>query len=225
MKKYLILLAALFAAVIANAQTDVDMEKLFGVQDKFIELNEPMTIKEGIIFIGDTRDAQNIQDGKYQGMRVQKQRRHFKIDGKVRQYVNSLMFRRAPRGSMKDHVMQLNRVPRSCMVQIKPLGNGKLTFCGQTSKDEAHLYVAVRNGVDYKVMATLPYAKTEKTGKKDDPYTTVSCDYEWAEGDELWIFADTNINLFGFTFSGKIDAGFLGSDPVSVEKAVRKAQQ
>lgn len=224
MKKIFFLLAFAMTSVFGWSQTtDVDMEKLFHVEDKYIELNDPFTLKQGIAFIGDTRQPENIQEDKYQGMRVQKQRRCFKVDGKVRQYNNSLMFRRAPRGTMKDHVMQLDRVPRSCMLQLKPLEGGKFTFCGQTSRDEAHLYIGVRNGDSFRVVSTLPFAKPTATGKKDDPWQTVTADYDYADGDELWIYADANINLFGLQFTGKLDATFQGSEPNEVDKAVRRA--
>lgn len=233
MKRKLFLLAALFVAAIANAQTDIDMSKLFTLEKgddgkpKSLELNDPSTVKEGVVFIGDTRAPENIQDGKYRGMRVSQSRRHFSIDGAVRQYQNALAFRRAPQAATKDHKVDPTFVPRSCMVQIKPTSDGKLTFCAQTNKPEGNnLYVAVRNGVTYKNIAILNFVKDEAvTGRKDAPYTPQSCDYQFTEGDEIWIYSDGGVNLFGILFSGTIDTAFAGSDPVEVNKAVRKAQK
>ena len=200
MKRKLFFLAAMMVATLSWGQTEVNMEQLFNVQDKYIDLNDPLTLKQGIAFIGDTRAPENIQEGKYQGMRVQKQRRNFVVDGKNRQFSNALMFRRAPRGTTKNHVMQVEAVPRSCMLQLKPLESGKLTFCAQSNKDVANLYVSVRNGNSFKNVAVLSVNKTEKTGRKDDPWTPVTCDYTFTEGDELWIYADTSVNLFAFSF-------------------------
>lgn len=233
MKKTIILVVALFATIFANAQTDIDLSSVFTIENgedgkpKPIDLNEPSTVKDGIVFIGDTRPAEKIEDGKYKGMRVQKQRRHFTIDGKVRQYQNALAFRRAPAGAMKDHKMDLTLVPRSCMVQLKPTSDGMLTFCGQTNKPEGNnIYVAVRNGATFKNIATLNFKKDDAiTGKKDSPYQPQTCDYKYADGDELWIYSDGSINLFGILFTGTIDKAFTGSNPIEVNKAVRRAQK
>ena len=233
MKRKLFLLAALFVAAIANDQTDIDMSKLFTLEKgddgkpKSLELNDPSVVKEGIVFIGDTRAPENIQDGKYRGMRVSQSRRHFSIDGTVRQYQTALAFRRAPQAATKDHKVDPTFVPRSCMVQIKPTSDGKLTFSAQTNKPEGNnLYVAVRNGISYKNIAILNFVKDEAvTGRKDAPYIPQSCDYQFTEGDEIWIYSDGGVNLFGILFSGTIDTAFAGSDPVEVNKAVRKAQK
>ena len=72
----------------------------------------------------------------------------------------------------------------------------------------------------------LTYKKDEAvTGRKDAPYPPQSCDYSYADGDELWIYSDGSINLFAMQFSGKTDATFTGSDPVEVSKAVRRAMK
>ena len=87
MKRKIIMLAALFVAVLANAQTDIDMGKFFTFdkgengKPQPIELNEPSTVKEGVVFIGDTRAPEKIQDNKYKGMRVNQARRFFSVNG------------------------------------------------------------------------------------------------------------------------------------------------
>ncbi|MBQ7427313.1 MAG: hypothetical protein IJQ60_04515 [Prevotella sp.] len=233
MKKMTLFLAAFFAALFVNAQTDIDLSNLFTIQNgddgkpQPIELNDPCTAKEGIIFIGDTRPADKIQDNKYRGMRVTKSRRHFTVDGAVRQYQTSLAFRRAPQGVSKDHVVDVTLVPRSCMIQVKPTSDGKLTLCGQTNKPEGNnIYVAVRNGDDFKNIATLKFTKDEEVkGNKATPYQPQSLDYKYAEGDELWIYSDGSINLYGFVFTGNIDKSFTGSEPLAVAKAVSKARK
>lgn len=233
MKKAIFLVAALFATMFVNAQTDIDMGSMFTIENgedgkpKPIDLNAPSTIKEGIVFVGDTRPADKIEDGKYKGMRITKSRRHFTVDGKVRQYQNALAFRRAPQGAMKDHKMDLTLVPRSCLVQLKPTSDGKLTLCGQTNKPEGNnIYVAVRNGATFKNISTLAFKKDEAiTGRKDAPYQPQTCDYKYADGDELWIYSDGGINLFGILFTGTIDKAFTGSNPIEVNKAVRRAQK
>ena len=233
MKRFFFLAATLFSAVIANAQADIDFGSMYTFQTgddgkpQPIELTAPSTIKDGIILIGDTRTADKITDGKYKGMRVSKSRRHFTVNGKVRQYQASMAFRRAPQGATKDHIVDVTLVPRSCMVQIKPMSDGKLTLCGQTNKPEGNnIYVAVRNGDTFKNIATLTFKKDAAIeGKKDSPYQPQSCDYQYTEGDELWIYSDGSINLYGILFTGKYDKTFTGSDPVEVNKAVRKAQK
>ena len=233
MKRMIFFLAALFVAAFANAQTDIDFGSIFTIENgedgkpKPIDLNDPSMVKDGIVFIGDTRTPDKIEDGKYKGMRISKSRRHFTVDGKVRQYLNALAFRRAPQGAMKDHKMDLTLVPRSCMLQLKPTADGKLTFCAQTNKPEGNnLYVAVRNGATFKNIATLTFKKDDAvTGKKDAPYEPQICDYKYTEGDELWIYSDGSINLFGLQFTGTLDKTFAGSDPLEVNKAVRRAQK
>lgn len=233
MKKMTLFLAAFFAALCVNAQTDIDMSNLFTIQNgddgkpQPIELNDPCTAKDGIIFIGDTRPAEKIQEGKYKGMRVTKSRRHFTVDGAVRQYQTSLAFRRTPQGISKDHVVDVTLVPRSCMIQVKPTSDGKLTLCGQTNKVEGNnIYVAVRNGNDFKNIATLKFVKDEEVkGNKATPYQPQSVDYKYADGDELWIYSDGAVNLYGFIFSGNIDKSFTGSEPLAVAKAVNKARK
>lgn len=232
MKRMIFFVAALFIAAFANAQTEIDFGSMFTIENgedgkpKSIELNTPSTVKEGIIFIGDTRPEEKIEDGKYKGMRVNKSRRHFTVNGKVRQYQVALQFRRAPQGVSKDHVVDVTLVPRSCMLQLKPTASGKLTFMAQTNKPENNLYVAVRNGATFKNIATLTFKKDEAiTGKKDAPYQPQSCDYQYADGDELWIYSDGGVSLYGLSFTGAIDKAFTGSDPVEVNKAVRRAQK
>lgn len=232
MKRRIITLAALFVAIIANAQTDIDMGKLFTFEKgdngkaQPVELNEPSTVKEGVVFVGDTRAPEKIQDNKYKGMRVTQTRRYFTVDGAARQYQAALAFKRAPQAATKDHKVDPTFVPRSCMLQLKPTSNGTLTLCGQTNKPENNIYVAVRNGATFKNIAILKFAKDEAvTGKKDAPYQPQSCDYQYNDGDELWIYSDGAISLYGILFSGSVDASFTGSNPMEVYKAVRKAQK
>ena len=232
MKKSFFLLAALMMTAFANAQTSIEMGKLFTFENgengkpKPIDLNDPSTVKGGVVFIGDTRPAEKIQEGKCRGMRVTKSRRHFTVDGKVCQYQAALAFRRAPQGASVDHQIDVNRVPRSCMVQLKPTAGGKLTFAAQTNKpDGNNLYVAVLNGTTFTPLATLNFVKSEKTGKKDNPFETQSCDYNYTAGDELWIYSDGGINLYAISFSGTIDDSFTGTEPVATAKKVSKAQK
>lgn len=232
MKRNLITFAALLTAVLASAQTDIDMAKFFTFEKgdngkpQPIELNEPSVAKDGVVFIGDTRAPEKIQDNKYKGMRATQTRRHFTVNGANRQYQAALSFRRAPQAATQDHKVDPSFVPRSCMLQLKPAGNGTLTFCGQTNKPENNLYVAVRNGATFKNLAILTFVKDEAiTGKKDAPYQPQSCDYTYTEGDELWIYSDGAVSLYGILFSGTIDTAYTGSDPMEVYKAVRKAQK
>lgn len=233
MKRMIFFVAALFAVVVANAQTDIDFGTMFTIENGEdgkpmpIDLNDPSMVKDGIIFIGDTRTPDKIEDGKYKGMRVSRSKRFFTVDGANRQYQNALQFRRAPSGASKDHKVDVTLVPRSCLLQVKPTDSGKLTFMAQTGKPEGNnVYVAVRNGATFKNIATLAFKKDDAiTGKKDAPYQSQSIDYKYADGDELWIYSDGSINLYGILFSGTIDKAFAGSDPLEVNKAVRRAQK
>ncbi len=230
MKKLLFLAAALLSATFASAQVEVSMAKLFTIAEteKAIDLNEPSTVKDGIVFIGDTRPADKIVEGKYRGMRIQKSRRYFNVDGKATEYPYSLSFRRAPQGATKDHVVDVTMVPRSCMVQLKPTTDGKLSFYGLTNKEEGNnIYVAVVNGTTFKPLATLKFNKpAEGIGRsKRTPADAVTCDYTYTAGDELWIYSDGAVNLNAFTFSGQIDKAFTGNDPVVAAKSIAKANK
>lgn len=228
MKKQILLMATLLVSAIANAQTDVNIEKLWGITGDPVEINEPMTVKEGVAFIGDTRTPEKIaEDGKYKGMKVQKQKRFFKQGVMNIQFGNALSFRGAASGISKDKVVDVNAVPRSRMIQVKPLSGGKLFIFAAGQKEEVkHLYVGIRNEATFKNLATLEYVKdADITGKKDAPYAVQFVDYTFTEGDELWIYSEGGINLYGLTFDGKLDNAFAGSDPVAVSKAVKKARK
>ena len=222
----MILTAALISATFATAQVEVNMDKLFTIEDKYIDLNEAQTVKEGIVFVGDTRPADKIQDGKYRGMRVQKQRRYYKVNGKAVQFAQSLSFRRAPQGASKDHKVDPTLVPRSCMIQLKPSSDGKLSFCALTNKPEGNnIYVAVVNGNSFRSLAVVPATKAEGdvARKKTSPADAVSCDYTYTAGDELWIYSDGAVSLHALNFTGIIDKSFAGTDPVAAAKKIAKA--
>ena len=228
LKTFLILTAAIFSAALATAQVEVNMEKIFTVEDKYIDLNDVQTVKDGIVFVGDTRPADKIQEGKYRGMRVQKQRRYYKVNGRAEQFTQSLSFRRAPQGASKDHKVEPTLVPRSCMLQIKPTSDGTLTFCALTNKPEGNnIYVAVVNGTSFRPLATVSVSKAEGdvSRKKASPAPTVMCDYTYTAGDELWIYSDGAVSLHALLFSGLIDKTFTGTDPVAAAKNISKSQK
>ena len=228
MKRILLSSAFVAFAWVLTAQTIVDMSQAFEVPEKYIDLNEPATVKGGVVFVGDTREADKITDGKYKGMRVQRQSRFYKVGGKTVKYGTSLLFRRAPQGATKDHKVDVNLVPRSCMIQLKPASSGQFSFCALTNKPEGNnIYIAVVNGATFRPLATLSYSKGDENyaRKKDSPAEVKVCDYTCSEGDEVWIYSDGSINLHAFSFSGQIDKAFTGSDPVEVSKAVRRAQK
>lgn len=224
MKNLFLFIALSFCSIVANAQVDIDMSQFFTIPEKAIDILEPNTNKDGIVFIGDTRPDEKKAEGQ-KGMRAQLQKRCFNIDGKVRQYTTALSFRRTPWAAAKDHVIQLDAVPRSCMMQIKPLSGGKFTFCVATSKPEAKLYIGVRNGNTFKNLAVLSFEKGEIKGNKADPFTPLTCDYTYTANDELWLYSDGTANLLGFQFTGTIDKTFTGSEPVSVSKAVSRERK
>lgn len=227
MKKVFLFLAAFLMTSVIEAQTEINIGKMFDVQDEPVDLNDAMTVKNGAVFIGDTRSADKITDGKYRGMRVAKLRRYFKGEGSPVQYQNALSFRRPPQGATKDHKVDVNLVPRSCMIQLKPTSSGKLTICAQTNKPEGNnMYIAVVNGNSFKHLSTLNYRKDDAiTGKKDAPFAAKSVNYQYTDGDELWIYSDGSLNLFNIQFSGQFDKNFKGNNPVSLAKAVSRAQK
>lgn len=224
MKNLSLLVAFILCSMVANAQVDIDMSQFFTIPEKAIDILEPNFNKDGIVFIGDTRPDEKKAEGQ-KGMRAQLQKRCYNIDGKVRQYTTAMSFRRTPWAAAKDHVIQLDAVPRSCMMQIKPLSDGKFTFCISSSKPEAKLYIGVRNGNTFKNLAVLNFEKGEIKGNKADPFTPVNCDYSYTAGDELWLYSDGTANLLGFQFTGTIDKTFTGSEPVSVSKAVSRERK
>lgn len=226
MKKSFMLLAAICFSAIAHAQVDIDMAKVFNVSETPIELNEAVAkVADGVVFIGDTRPADKIQDGKYKGMRAIKMRRSFAIDGTTRQFNNALAFRRAPHGSTKEHQVDVTMVPRSCMMQMKPTSGGTFQFEVNTSKEEAKLYVAVLNGTKWKNLATLSYKKEDKKGNKAEPLTPLTLEYKYQAGDEIWIYSNGSAYLLGMQFSGNLDTSFKGTDALAAYKAIRRANK
>ena len=227
MKKQILMMAALLVAMVANAQSEVNIEKLWGVPDQPVDINAPMTVKSGVAFIGDTRPAEKITDGQMKGMQVKKNKRFFKQGVMNVQYGAQLNFRGAASGIKKDDVIDINAVPRSRMVQVKPTSSGTLIFFAQGGKEETKkLYIGVRNGATFKNLAALDYIKDAAvTGKKDAPLAVQTVDYTYADGDELWIYTEGGVNLYAIQFTGKLDASFTGSDPMEVSKAVKKARK
>lgn len=220
MKKTMILMAVMMMAVTANAQKLYDMGKYFQPSDEPVELNEAATVKDGLVFVGDTRPADKIQEGKYRGMRVQKSRRYFTVDGKPTEMQAALSFRRAPQGATKDHQVDPTLVPRSCMLQLKPLSDGQLSFYGLTNKPEGNnIYVGVMNGKSFKPLATVKFSKfNDNTGRsKKTPAAAQVVDYTYTEGDQLWIYCDGSVNLQALGFSGQIDETFQGTNPQEVK--------
>ena len=220
MKKAMILMAIMMTAMTVNAQKMYDMGKYFQLADEPVELNEAATVKDGLVFVGDTRPADKIQEGKYRGMRVQKSRRYFTVDGKPTEMQAALSFRRAPQGATKDHLVDPTLVPRSCMLQLKPLSDGQLSFYGLTNKPEGNnIYVAVVNGKSFKPLAKVNFVKfNDNTGRsKKTPATAQTVDYQYAEGDQLWIYCDGSVNLQALGFSGQIDETFQGTNPQEVK--------
>jgi hypothetical protein len=213
MKKTMILMAVMMMAMTANAQKLYDMGKYFQPSDEPVELNEAATVKDGLVFVGDTRPADKIQNGKYRGMRVQKSRRYFTVDGKPTEMTAALSFRRAPQGATKDHVIDPTLEPRSCMLQLKPLSDGQLTFYALTNKPEGNnIYVAVKNGESFKPLSTVKFTKfNDNTGRsKKTPAAAQAVDYKYTEGDQLWIYSDGSVNLQALGFTGQIDETFEG---------------
>lgn len=220
MKKTMILMAVMMMAVTANAQKLYDMGKYFQPSDEPVELNEAATVKDGLVFVGDTRPAGKIQEGKYRGMRVQKSRRYFTVDGKPTEMQAALSFRRAPQGATKDHLVDPTLVPGSCMLQLKPLSDGQLSFYGLTNKPEGNnIYVGVMNGKSFKPLATVKFSKfNDNTGRsKKTPAAAQVVDYTYTEGDQLWIYCDGSVNLQALGFSGQIDETFQGTNPQEVK--------
>ena len=214
-------------ALAANAQNDVIIEKLWGVPEEPVDINEPMTVKSGVAFIGDTRTPDKITDGKMKGMQVKKNKRYFKQGAMTVQYATQLNFRGAASGIKKDNIIDVNAVPRSRMVQLKPTSSGKLIVFAQGSKEEVkHLYIGVRNGATFRNLATLEYIKDATiTGKKDAPLAVQVVDYTYADGDELWVYTEGSVYLFALQFTGQFDSSFAGSDPLAVANAVKKARK
>ena len=228
MKKQIIMMAALLVAMAANAQNEVNIEKLWGIPDEPVDINAAMTVKSGVAFIGDTRsDEKKAEDPKPKGMQVKKNKRFFKQGAMNVQYGTQLNFRGAASGIKKDNVIDVNAVPRSRMVQVKPTSSGKLLVFAMGGKEETKkLYIGIRNGATFKNLAALDYIKDANvTGKKDAPLAVQTVDYTYTDGDELWIYTEGSVNLFALQFTGKFDTSFTGSDPMEVVKAVKKARK
>lgn len=226
LKKTILLAAAISFSAVGYAQVDLDMSKVFNVTETPVELYEAVAkVHDGIVFIGDTRPADKIQEGKYKGMRAMKMPRTFNIDGTARQFNNALAFRRPPQGATKEHLVDVTLIPRSCMIQMKPTSNGTFNFEVYTSKPEAKLYVAVLNGTSWKNLGNLTYKNEGKKGTKAEPLTPLTLNYNHKAGDEIWIYSDGSAYLLGMQFSGNLDTSFKGTDTLAAYKAIRRANK
>lgn len=226
LKKSFLLTAAICFSAISNAQVDVDMSKVFNVTDTPVEINEAVgKVADGVVFVGDTRPADKIQDGKYRGMRAVKMRRTYTVDGAPRQFNNALSFKRAPQGATKERVVDITRIPRSCMMQVKPTSDGTFTFEVFTGKEQAKLYVGVLNGSSWKSLGELTYTNEGKKGTKAEPLTPLTLDYKYQSGDEVWIYSDGTAHLLGMQFSGNFDTTFQGTDTAEAYKKVARANK
>lgn len=228
MKKQLILFAALMVSAFASAQSNVIIDNLFTIPEaeKAIELNDAALVKNGIVFVGDTRTPDKITDGKMKGMKVSKKNRYFATAGNPAKFGKELIFGGAPSGSKTDGQIDVNNVPRSRMIQFKPTSSGTISFCAYARKDVGNIYIGVRNGSTFKNLETIAYKKNEEGGKKKENALPVhSCDYQYNAGDEIWIYSDGGAGLFGFVFSGNVDNTFAGSEPNQVSKDVKKARK
>ena len=202
MKKQILLLAALSVSLFANAQKEVNMEKLWKVSEGAVEINDAMTVKDGVAFVGDTRTPDKIEDGVYKGMKVQSRKKHFSFGSGTIQYFNAMSFRGAASGMKTNGEVDVNNVPTSRLVQVKPLAGGKFQVYAEGTKPVVqHLYIGVRNGSTFKNLAVLDYQKDASvTGKKDAPFESQEVKYEYADGDELWFYSDGGVNLYAISF-------------------------
>ena len=233
MKRTILSLATALMALAANAQVFVAQDN-FKQPERADDFNDAaLVMKGGVVANGDTRARENIKDGKYQGMRVEAKKRAFNIGGKT-QIFTCCLSTKGPAAAIKEGgVVKADNCPRSRMLQMKPLSSGTLEFAiSGSTKDtqgnrlnECKLYVGVRNGSTFRNLAVLDWKQGDAKGTKSSPLPTVSCKYTYTEGDEIYIYGDNNVNIFAIDFSGKLDASFQGSDPVAVNKAVRKARK
>jgi len=236
MKKILLSTIALFAlaAVNIHAQSLIfQADKSLPVPEKTADLNDATKVLPGgIVINGDTREAAKVAE-KPQGMRIEAKKRAFVIGGKTQLFSSCLSTRGAAAAIKEGGEVKPDNCPRSRMMQVKPLSDGKFTFAISGSMkdasgnrlDECTLYVGVRNGNSYRNLAILDWKQGDAKGTKSSPLPTVTCDYTFTAGDEIYIYAATNINIFAITFTGKLDPLFQGNDPVTVNKAVRKARK
>lgn len=215
------------------AQIIFQADKSFAVPEKYEELNDAMKVLPGgVVVNGDTRDAARVAE-KPQGMRIEAKKRAYVIDGKTQLFTSCLSTRGSAAAIKEGGKVGLDNCPRSRMLQLKPLSDGTFTFAiaGSTKDaqgnrlEECQIYIGVRNGVNFRNLAVLNWKQDGTKGTKSNPYPVVSQEYKYTEGDEIYVYADSNINIFAIAFNGKLDESFQGNDPVEVNKAVRKARK
>lgn len=235
MKKIILSTLILLATGYANiyAQIIFQADKSFPVPEKTTDLNDAMKILPGgIVINGDTREAAKVAE-KPQGVRIEAKKRTFVIDGKTQLFTSCLSTRGAAAAIKEGGEVKPDNCPRSRMMQVKPLSDGKFTFAiSGSSKDsagnrieECKLYVGVRNGDTYRNLAILNWKQGDAKGTKSSPLPTVAYDYTFTAGDEIYVYSDNNVNIFAIAFTGKLDTQFQGNDPVAVNKAIRKARK
>lgn len=235
MKKILFFtfLLSLFISNEVCAQIIFQADKAFPVPEKTADLNDAMKVLPGgVVVNGDTREPAKVAE-KPQGMRIEAKKRAFVIDGKTQLFTSCLSTHGAAAAIKEGGKVVADNCPRSRMMQLKPLSDGKFTFAiAGTTKDndgnrleECKLYVGVRNGDTYRSLSVIDWKQNGAKGTKSSPLPTATVDYTYTDGDEIYVYGEANVNIFAIAFTGKLDTGFQGNDPVEVNKAIRRARK
>lgn len=224
MKKQVILFAALFAAVVANAQTTITVDEALGTPSETKTMNDPLYKGvKGMAFIGDARS--NKEEGKEAGLTQEKATKYFKVAGKTIETKAGVNFQKAPSGLNKKGEIQKHKVPYNRAVELKPTSDGKLYAMVWSKKPQGRLFFGVANNGLYELKGLKMWEKGSATGSKDNPFEAVALDYEYKEGDVVFLFSSGTMYLNGVHYTGTTDATFEGGMPKELVNSKKMAKE
>ena len=227
MKKQMIILAALFMAAVASAQTTVTVDKALGKPSETKTLIEPLYKgADGMAFIGDARNSK--EEGKEAGLVHEAATKYFNVDGKTVKAEAAVNFQRVPAGVQRKSEVMKTKVPNNRAVEFKPASEGKLYAMVWSKRPSGRIFYGVANNGIYELKGFKTWEKGTTAGSESNPYEAVEIDYEYQEGDVLFFFATGPLYMSGIHYTGDVDTTFEGGMPkvlVSSKKMARLAKQ
>ena len=226
MKKQLILGLALLAAIAGKAQTTVTVDKALGTPNEVTQLTED-TYKgaDGLAFISDARSEKGEGFG---GLLHEPAKKFFKVDGKVVETKSGVNFQKCPSTLNKKGEVQKYKAPYNRAVLVKPTSDGKLYAMVWGKKPQGRLFLGVANNGLYELKGFTAWDKGSANGSKDNPFEALAVDYQYKEGDVLFLFSTGQLVLNGIYYTGTTDAAFEGGNPkqcVDSKKMAKAAKQ
>ena len=223
----MILFAAFLTAAVASAQTTATVDKALGTPSETKTMIEPLYKgANGLAFIGDARSSK--EEGKEAGLTHEKATKYFKADGKTIKAEAAVNFQKCPSGIQKNKEVLSTKAPYNRAVEFKPASDGKLYAMVWSKKPQGRLFYGVANNGIYELKGFKMWEKGSTAGSESNPYEAVELDYEYKEGDVLFLFSTGAMYLSGVYYTGSADAAFEGGMPkelVNSKKMAKLAKQ